>query len=62
MSLLAGTLLRIVGYEGLCWGAVIIIVLSVPFALAIKVGSPITPQPEPVQARPCEVDRPQRMA
>lgn len=40
MSLLAGTLLGIVGYENLCWGAAAIIMLSVPFALAIKVDSP----------------------
>ena len=40
MSLLAGTLLSVVGYEALCWGAAAIIMLSVPFALAINVGSP----------------------
>ncbi len=37
MSLVAGTLLSIVGYEWLCWGAAAVIMLSVPFALAIKV-------------------------
>lgn len=37
MSLLAGTLLKLVGYENLCWGAAGIIMLSVPFALAIRV-------------------------
>ena len=37
MSLLAGTLLGSVGYEGLCWGAATIITLSVPFALALKI-------------------------
>ena len=36
MSLLAGTLLGIVGYEALCWGAAAIIAFSVPFALAIR--------------------------
>jgi len=40
MSLLAGTLLRVIGYEGLCWGAASIIMISVPFALAIKATSP----------------------
>jgi predicted MFS family arabinose efflux permease len=40
MSLLAGTLLSLVGYEWLCWGAAAVIVLSVPFALAIKVETP----------------------
>ena len=40
MSLLAGTLLSIVGYEALCWGAAGVILLSVPFALAIKVVAP----------------------
>ena len=37
MSLLAGTLLAIVGYEKLSWGAAMIILASVPFALAMKV-------------------------
>jgi predicted MFS family arabinose efflux permease len=37
MSLVAGTLLDIVGYEWLCWGAVAVIMVSVPFALAIRV-------------------------
>jgi predicted MFS family arabinose efflux permease len=40
MSLLAGTLLSIVGYEALCWGAAAVIMLSVPFALAIKIVAP----------------------
>lgn len=48
MSLLAGALLSIVGYEGLCWGAAAIIMLSVPFALAIKTDLPTaTAQPAP---------------
>jgi len=37
MSLVAGTLLGLVGYELLCWGAAVVIMISVPFALAIKV-------------------------
>jgi predicted MFS family arabinose efflux permease len=37
MSLVAGTLLSLVGYEWLCWGAACVILLSVPFALALKV-------------------------
>jgi predicted MFS family arabinose efflux permease len=40
MSLVAGTLLELVGYEWLCWGAAVVIMLSVPFALAIKVDTP----------------------
>jgi predicted MFS family arabinose efflux permease len=40
MSLVAGTLLSIVGYEWLCWGAAAVIMLSVPFALAIRVKAP----------------------
>jgi predicted MFS family arabinose efflux permease len=36
MSLLAGTLLGVFGYETLCWGSAVIIALSVPFALAIR--------------------------
>jgi hypothetical protein len=34
------TLLGLVGYEALCWGAAGVIMLSVPFALAIKVDQP----------------------
>jgi predicted MFS family arabinose efflux permease len=40
MSIVAGVLLPIVGYKVLCWGAVIIIMLSVPFALAIRIHAP----------------------
>ena len=36
MSFVAGGLLTIVGYKALCWGAVGIIVCSVPFAYAIR--------------------------
>ncbi|MHB9033032.1 MAG: MFS transporter, partial [Anaerolineae bacterium] len=36
MAFVAGALLRSVGYEVLCWGVVVIIMASVPFALAIK--------------------------
>ncbi len=36
MSFLAGFLLPIVGYKALCWGAVAIVALSIPFSLAIK--------------------------
>jgi predicted MFS family arabinose efflux permease len=37
MSFLAGALLKVVGYKALCWGAVGIIMCSVPFAYAIRV-------------------------
>ena len=48
MSLVAGGLLQLVGYQGLAWGAATIIVLSVPFALAIQATHPPSPvQPEP---------------
>ena len=36
MSFVAGFLLPIVGYKALCWGAVAIIMSSVPFALAMR--------------------------
>ncbi len=36
MSLLAGLLLPIVGYRPLAWGVVVIVMLSVPLALAIR--------------------------
>lgn len=51
MSLLAGSLLTIVGYEGLCWGAAIIILLSVPFALAIKIEPAPVAQSQAVAAK-----------
>jgi predicted MFS family arabinose efflux permease len=44
MSLVAGTLLSIVGYEWLCWGAAAVIMLSVPFALGIRVEAPAPPE------------------
>jgi predicted MFS family arabinose efflux permease len=49
MSLAAGLLLERLGYEALCWGAVGIIMLSVPFALAIRLPRPQL-QPAPVSA------------
>ena len=45
MSFLAGGLLTILGYQALCWGAVAIILLSIPFTLAIHTR---VPQPQPV--------------
>jgi predicted MFS family arabinose efflux permease len=50
MSLLAGTLLSIVGYEWLCWGAAAVIMASVPFALAIKVVAPPALEAQPTGA------------
>jgi len=47
MSLLAGTLLSLVGYEKLCWGAASVILLSVPFALMIKVNHLAKPEAMP---------------
>ncbi len=44
MSLVAGTLLSIVGYEWLCWGAAAVIMLSVPFALGIRVEALAPPK------------------
>ena len=44
MSFVAGALLPIVGYKALSWGVVIIVLLSVPFALAIRNR---IPQPNP---------------
>ena len=51
MSLVAGTLLGLVGYEWLCWGAATIILISVPFALAIKTDrqTPGATQTEPAR-------------
>jgi predicted MFS family arabinose efflux permease len=50
MSFLAGALLKIVGYKALCWGAVGIIMCSVPFAYAIRVRGSHS-QPEPVTGK-----------
>jgi MFS family permease len=40
MSVVAGVLLPVVGYKVECWGAVAIIMCSVPFALAIRTHIP----------------------
>jgi predicted MFS family arabinose efflux permease len=49
MSMVAGSLLSIVGYEWLCWGAAGLILISTPFAMAIKLPSPeVHPEPEAV--------------
>jgi len=37
VSLIAGSLVGVLGYEALCYGAVVIILLSCPFALLLKV-------------------------
>lgn len=43
LSLLAGALLPVVGYQVLCWAVVVIVSLSVPFAMQIRTQlSPIT--------------------
>ncbi|UCC16417.1 MAG: MFS transporter [Dehalococcoidales bacterium] len=39
MSFLAGFLLPVVGYKALCWGVVVIVLLSVPFTLAMRTQS-----------------------
>jgi predicted MFS family arabinose efflux permease len=36
MSFVAGALLPVIGYKALCWGAVVIIAASVPFAMMIR--------------------------
>ena len=49
MSVVAGLLLPVVGYKSECWAAVVIIMLSVPFALAIRTQIP-RPEPEIVKS------------
>ncbi|NLX35392.1 MAG: MFS transporter [Chloroflexi bacterium] len=49
MSLVAGLLLERLGYEALCYGAAALIMLSVPFALAIRLPK-MVPQPAAVTA------------
>lgn len=41
VSFAAGSLLALWGYEALCWGAAVVILCSVPFALAIKITAPV---------------------
>jgi hypothetical protein len=48
MSLVAGSLLGVVGYETLAIGAAVIILISVPFALAMRVDRSPEPNAEPV--------------
>lgn len=36
MSFLAGALLPVVGYKALCWGVVVVVILSVPFTLMMR--------------------------
>jgi predicted MFS family arabinose efflux permease len=48
MSFVAGGLLTILGYQVLCWGAVAIILLSIPFTLAIHTR---VPQPLPAAGK-----------
>lgn len=56
MSFVAGALLPIIGYKALCWGAVAIIMGSVPFALAIRTGMEkvdiLRPKAQPSPGRP----------
>lgn len=46
MSLLAGTLLRLVGYQTLCWAAAGMILLSCPFAWMVR-SDPVLPEMDP---------------
>ena len=41
MSLVAGTLLSIVGYERLSWGLAVVVLVSIPFALAMRIREPV---------------------
>lgn len=45
MPLLAGVVLPIIGYEGIFWGTAGLILLSIPFALAMHVTPAVIPQP-----------------
>lgn len=48
MSFLAGSLLGIAGYQAVAWGAAAIIMLSVPFALAIRTDQEVVSEARPV--------------
>jgi predicted MFS family arabinose efflux permease len=51
MSFVAGSLMGIAGYQAVAWGAVGIILLSVPFALAIRTDTEAVRQASPATAR-----------
>ena len=38
MPMLAGILLPFIGYEGIFWGAASVIIISIPFAMALRVN------------------------
>jgi predicted MFS family arabinose efflux permease len=46
MPLVAGSLLSVIGYEGIFLGTAAIIMISVPFALGLQTGSPPAAGPE----------------
>lgn len=48
MPMVAGVLLPIIGYSGIFWGTAGLILLSVPFALGLRVESQFAPQIQPV--------------
>ena len=50
MPLIAGILLPIIGYSGIWWLTAGLIALSVPFALALKVSTPLAPRVNPAMA------------
>jgi predicted cobalt transporter CbtA len=50
MILLAGALLPVIGYEGIFWGTAGIIIISVPFALGLRINSPVVAKIEPAVA------------
>jgi len=45
MPLVAGAILPFIGYEGIFWGTSGLILLSIPFALAMKIKPAGVPQP-----------------
>ena len=51
MSFVAGSLLGLVGYQAVAWGAVAIILASVPFAMAIRIDGETVQQTTPVTAQ-----------
>jgi len=51
MPFLAGALLPVIQYEGIFLGMAVLILLSIPFARALRVRVPSVPQPAPVSAK-----------
>jgi predicted MFS family arabinose efflux permease len=51
MSFVAGSILALAGYQAVAWGAAAVILVSVPFALAIRTERQAVPETSPIAAQ-----------